>query len=332
MKLASFIEKYDNIIFDMDGVITSEQNYWTVAALNAWEWIHKDCGFSVSDAFCNASKIRAEVMCDDKLIGILKNKGVNSNWDLCYIIYAMTKILDTNNFEKVMKACESFSDNILDEYPVIAKRLSEIEGRDASRNNGLWTELMMTYQAWYLGDELFEAVYKKKPHRSGYRGFIHSEKPIIKSSALIEIFSLLSKKGKRLATATGRPSNELMTPLKDFGIFDYFDKAAIINYDHIENAEKSFKKTLAKPHPYIFIKAMLGESFDDEKILSGKYNKDAVNRTLIVGDAGSDILAAKAMGADFCAVLTGVSGKSARSYFEALKSQYILDSLENFLV
>ena len=57
-----------------------------------------------------------------------------------------------------------------------------------------------------------------------------------------------------------------------------------------------------------------------------------VNKTLVVGDAGADMLAAKAMGADFCAVLTGVSGKAARGYFEAAESEYILDSLENFLV
>ena len=32
---------------------------------------------------------------------------------------------------------------------------------------------------------------------------------------------------------------------------------------------------------------------------------------------------AKAMGADFCAVLTGVSGKEAKEYFENQNSEYI---------
>ena len=52
--------------------------------------------------------------------------------------------------------------------------------------------------------------------------------------------------------------------------------------------------------------------------------------TLIVGDAGADILAAKAMGADFCAVLTGVQGERARPYFEKLNAEYILNSVLEF--
>jgi len=149
---------------------------------------------------------------------------------------------------------------------------------------------------------------------------------------MFEIFKELSDKGKRLATATGRPSREMIKPLENFGIMKYFAEDAIINYDHIQNAELRFGVTLSKPHPYIFIKAMLGEEYDDETIISGNYDKSMINKTLVVGDAGADILAAKAMGADFCAVLTGVSGKKARGYFESEESEYILDSLENFFV
>ena len=179
MKTAAFLDKYDTIIFDMDGVITSEQNYWTVAALNAWEWIYNDESLSPEELIDKACEIRSKVMCNDRLIGVLKNKGVNSNWDLCYIIYAMSRILGTDDFEKILTACEGFNDNILDEYPLIAKSLSEITLEESSRNSDLWNRLMMTYQAFYLGDELFEMTYKKEPHRKGYSGFIHSEKPII---------------------------------------------------------------------------------------------------------------------------------------------------------
>ena len=40
MKLAKFLDKYDTVIFDMDGVITSEQNYWNCAALTVWEYLN----------------------------------------------------------------------------------------------------------------------------------------------------------------------------------------------------------------------------------------------------------------------------------------------------
>ena len=77
---------------------------------------------------------------------------------------------------------------------------------------------------------------------------------------------------------------------------------------------------------------MLGEEYPDKLIADGDYDKSQISRTLVVGDAGADILAAKAMGADFCAVLTGVSGTAARDYFEELNSEYILNSLADFLV
>lgn len=331
MALAAFLDKYDTVLFDMDGVITSEQNYWTVAALTVWEWLYKS-EVTASEMTENAAEIRSKVFCDDKLISLLKGKGVNSNWDLGYIVYAMCRIENTDDFEKVMHSCESLSGNILDEYPKIAERLSKITGIDCARNGKLWTEMMLTFQEWFLGDGLFRKTFGREPVISGKKGFVYTEKPIIDGDILKSIFSELSKDGKRLATATGRPSNELIEPLKSFGIYDRFAPDGIINYDHIRKAEDNLELNLTKPHPYIFIKAMLGEEYPDEIIVSGEYDKTKLSRTLVVGDAGADILAAKAMGADFCAVLTGVSGEGAREYFESLDSEYILQSLADFLI
>ena len=69
-------DKYDNILFDLDGVITSEQNYWTIAALTVWEWIYDGDKISIDYMSENAIAIREMVMCSDRMIGLLKNKGV----------------------------------------------------------------------------------------------------------------------------------------------------------------------------------------------------------------------------------------------------------------
>ncbi len=331
MALAAYLDRYDTILFDMDGVITSEQNYWTVAALTVWEWLYND-KFDVKYMEENAVKIREKVFCDDRVISLLKGKGVNSNWDLGYVVYAMCKINGTDNFEKVYKFCEDLGANILDEYPRIAEKLSTVTGIDSARNGKLWTDMMMTFQEWFLGDVLFEKTYGKKPLHAGKKGFVYNEKPIIDGEVVREIFNELSSSGKRLATATGRPSAELIEPLKSFGIYDEFAHDGIINYDHIRAAEDKLGENLTKPHPYIFIKAMLGEEYPDELIACGDYDKSKISRTLVVGDAGADILAAKAMGSDFCAVLTGVSGETARDYFEGLNAEYILPSLAGFLI
>ena len=95
--------------------------------------------------------------------------------------------------------------------------------------------------------------------------------------------------------------------------------------------KKLNETALTKPHPYMFLKALYGTDYDDKRIISGDYDRAAIARTLVVGDAGADILAAKAMGADFCAVLTGVTGEKARDYFEDLGAEYILPSAADLL-
>ena len=84
MGLKHFLDKYDTVIFDMDGVITSEQNYWNCAALTVWEYMHRNRGIDIDAAQCmeQLSEIRKKVFCDDKIITELKARGVNSNWDL----------------------------------------------------------------------------------------------------------------------------------------------------------------------------------------------------------------------------------------------------------
>ncbi len=335
-RLADFLNKYNTIIFDMDGVITSEQNYWTCAALTVWEWTHSaalygDEQLDAKQMLADAAKIRAAVFSRDALIALLKGKGVNSNWDLGYLVFAVSLILNTRDFSEVMRYCESFDDNILNEYDSVADRLDAITGRSCARNEELWYEMVMTFQEWFLGDALFEKRFKRKSRLAGKAGLIHSEQPIIDKEVLDEIFKRLTESGKRLATGTGRPSNELIQPLKSFGIYECFAQDGIINHDHVMNAERILGCNLTKPHPYIFLKALLGESFDDSRIVNGDYDKELVKSALIVGAAGADILAAKAMGADFCAVLTGISGESARGYFEEQKAEYILASLADFL-
>lgn len=336
-QLAPFLDKYNTVIFDMDGVITSEQHYWTCAALTVWEWTHSDryygnAKIDVNKIQNDAKSIRKQVFCNDKIIEVLKAKGVNSNWDLGYVVFAGCMILDTLDFERVLDFANSLRNNILDEYPVIAKSLSEKCSGDTQRNGKLWYDMMLTFQEWFLGDTLFEQKFSKKPVNPGKKGFVYSEEPIIDRFKLLEILKLLNEKGKRLAIGTGRPENELYPPLKSFGIQGYFEPSCIINHNHVMAAEKKLSLNLTKPHPYIFIKALMGEEYSDEKIVKGEFDKSEALKSLVVGDAGADILAAKAMGADFCAVLTGISGSAARAYFEDKKAEYILKSLEDFLV
>ena len=336
--MKQFLEKYDTVIFDMDGVITSEQNYWNSASLVVREYLssEKYFGHEKIDTRLmhdDVKKIRSEVFLDDALINVLKSKGVNSNWDLGYVTVCSALALKTTDPRKIYDHACALGDNILDEYDRIAAMAADASGLDESyvkRSGRLWSEMRDCFQEWFLGDAIFEAQYGRKPLEGGKKGLLNDESPIIPMNMLVKLLEELSA-SKRLCTGTGRPYMEMKTPLELWGVIDYFDKNGLCNYDHVVEAEKRTGMTLTKPHPYMFLKALYGIDHDDVRLLEGDYDRSRIGRALIVGDAGADILAAMAMGADFCAVLTGISGKKARGFFEEQGAEYILDSVADMI-
>lgn len=332
--MKQFLDKYDTIIFDMDGVITSEQNYWNCAALTAWEYLHGEKHFgserlNAAEMSADVRQIRAKIFAEDRLINELKSRGVNSNWDLGYVTVLIALIVDTDNSDVILEYACNLSGNILDEYDRLAHFAAVAVGCDedyTARNGELWTEMRDCFQEWFLGDAVFEEQYHRPPYEPGKPGLMYSEQPIIPMDALITLLTELSAE-KRVCTGTGRPAAELLTPLKSWDSLKYFAADGLCNYDHVMAAEKRTGNTaLTKPHPYMFLKALYGTDYDDIKILNGDFDKSKIAKTLVVGDAGADILAAKAMGADFCAVLTGITGEAARGYFEKVGAEYILPS------
>ena len=339
MPLANFVYQYDMVIFDMDGVITSEQIYWNSAALTVYEILHSSDFFgseTLSAAWCmkNAASIRAEVFGHDRLIGILKEKGVNSNWDLAYLVICLELLVPGQTPDERYEYIKArFSDTILNDYDWIARQTGEKIGRDASRTSAFWKTISQVFQHWFLGDELYFKTNTAVSSIRGKTGFLQEEKPIIDGGTLKEIMRLLHEEGIRLGIATGRPQDEMMAPLRSFGIDPYLEPESKISYTYIKNAEDALGGiSLTKPHPYIFLKSLLGERYPDRDIAEGNFDHSLPKTALIVGDAGADILAAQNMGSDFLAVLTGVKGKGGRSYFESLSSTYILNSLADLLV
>ena len=246
MKLAKFLDKYDTVIFDMDGVITSEQNYWNCAALTVWEYLNYNSGQKINAAECmqNISKIRSRVFSDDELISVLKGKGVNSNWDLGYVTVLIAWICngknDWNYFDKVLEYARSLSDNIIDEYDNLAIKCAEKTGFDyewLKRNGTMWTTMRDIFQTWFLGDELFEKTFGYIPINTGKTGLLYKEEPIVDKNKLIAIMSLLSR-NKRVCTGTGRPYIEMLPPIENWGIKQYFAQNGLCNYDNVVEAEK----------------------------------------------------------------------------------------------
>ena len=331
--MKSFLEKYNTVIFDMDGVITSEENYWNSAALTVREFLSADEKPDPAQMSRNVHEIRCEIFAGDRIISELKRRGVNSNWDLGYITVLIALILGTDDSGRILGFAEGLSDNILEEFDRLANEAAKKTGKPKKyydRNGELWTAMHDCFQEWFLGDELFIRQYGKKPVLCGKPGLVHDEMPIIPMDALKKLLTELSGT-KRVCTGTGRPYIEMRKPLEAWGVIDCFAADGLCNYDHVAAAEANTGMTLTKPHPYMFLKALYGTGYDDKRIIDEDYDADRIKTTLVVGDAGADILAARAMGADFCAVLTGIGGKAAKAYFERLGAEYILDSAAELL-
>lgn len=308
---------YRKVIFDLDGVITGESVFWDSAALTAAEFMGMP--------LLSPAKLRETLFYEDRLIRLVKNRGVNSNWDLVYLTVAFWETDSRTVYETIEKS----GLGAYDLYRAAGEKLAAKTGRamaEVERGGVLWQEMADSFQEWFLGSRTFEKVYGKAA-RGTREGLWDSEEPLVGRENLTRTLKKLKEKGVSLRIGTARPLPEGKAPLVRWGVYDYFDDEGAITYNYIKEAEEKTGVTgLGKPHPYIFLKAYFGKAFPDEAIVKGAYTKD-FSDCLIVGDAGADLFAARKMGADFAAVLTGVAGEAARPFFAENGAKYILPDI-----
>lgn len=342
--VAPFLDKYEYIIFDMDGVITSEQNYWDIAALTVYELLNAahyygEEPFDPMDALRRVKAIRSEVFFEDRTITLVKERGVNSNWDLGFVVFAYMLTGKCKSYKEVYTYIKESSLMAFDLYEECACLLSQklnLPVEVCRRNEVIWNMCRDVFQEWYFGSDEFEVFYNTKPRCSGKESMEMREVPAIELEDILTVLDTLQKSGKKLMIATGRSDRDVSNPMKLWDIRKYFEQNSVATYSHIVKAEENFLKEgkkvlLTKPEPYIFLKALYGIDYPDEKIVSEDFDKSLIKKALVVGDAGSDLFAAKRMGADFLAVLTGVSGMKAKAYFEKEKAEYILPSIKEMI-
>ncbi len=319
-KPASFLDKYDKIIFDLDGVITNEQRYWDAAALTLYQLFTEP--FDVTYAVNNVSIIRTIILYRDKIVKLLKNLGVNSNWDLTYVVNAFSTILDTFDTVTIYEKIRRLNLPALQLYDYI-KENSVIGGRDGDG----YKYLISVYQEWYLGDELFKKTYNKPMTAEGKPGLANMEEPLLDLDKTRLVLETLSKY-KTIGIASGRVFEEAFYPLDKWKIFDLFDTDYVSTYTDIINAEEQTGVfPLTKPHYFLFTRSAVGNTVSYSDIVDKKINKEILKNTLAVGDAGADLFSAQQSGMDFLAVLSGIDGAKSRSFFEQNNATYIINNI-----
>lgn len=345
--------RYKTVLFDVDGVMLSENTYFNATAQTVHELVETSIYLGESPQEPNpdsqrTAEIRSRVLgTHDDVLDFLKGRGVNSNWDMTYLLVVHTLLKNLARAKEqswVSELCErgitladfavirekiqvvpAYSEFTRDFPERLAKHefllylnqlVREWIGADTDsfgRSSQLWEETRLIFQEFYLGDG------KAKP------GYLQREEAIIPVDELIVLLSELREKRIDLGIATGRPRQETIIPLTEMGVLDYIPEERIATASSVLEAEAAVPaaRPLAKPHPYSYLRALRGAASPINELLQENLPLEA-REVLIVGDSLADLLAAKALGSSFAAVLTGHEGERARGMFEQHGADHIL--------
>jgi len=107
------------ILFDVDGVLLSEEHYFDASALTVWEMLVSRNYMSLSpDQFKTSyseteiSQLRSLVFENDHVLKFMKSRGLNANWDMIYLcfgyqlIYLLSQIRETE-FVNIQRWCQA---------------------------------------------------------------------------------------------------------------------------------------------------------------------------------------------------------------------------------
>lgn len=83
------------ILFDVDGVMLSEERYFDASALTVWEMLYSPQylgltadSFTPAPAESEIRRVREEVFAKDEVLDLIKARGINSNWDMVFLTFS----------------------------------------------------------------------------------------------------------------------------------------------------------------------------------------------------------------------------------------------------
>lgn len=316
------------LIFDLDGVITTEHIYWECARLTIWEMLQLSSRLVVPYVpAVHDESLRSEVI-PETLVYAVKDRAINSNWDLTFIVACSVFAALPQGLGQPVRSVPQLLTLLSDVKagslvwcePVWAllekagmrqgAELLLFAGQQAAMSLGadtmlfepegaLWQYLYERFQVWYSGTAMAAWGAPRLP-----------ERPVLPIEQMQSILSGLRDQGYTLCAATGRPQDEAMFALRSFGLDSIFDLDRVATYDDVMEAQAVCNQTgLGKPHPYVLYKALWPEQ-DVELLL--EMDRPKLPPVVMVGDSSSDARAAQAAGVDCFGVLSGVVGDDAR--------------------
>ena len=374
------MESINTLIFDLDGVITSEQKYWNTSRLTVWELICDRKYLGLTNYFGDSPDVESRLTAiGDNIISKtfiyeLKSRAINSNWDLTFFVCclhmvsifqaigqkqstSLANILQNNNLtlEQQLKnigallQANNYQSQISDKaispkarHCVIAEFWRETKSLTGAAvldyvNSFITKKLGQHFSFFDPKGELWQLCYQNfQDWYEGKKGYdLPDDETVIYLGNIEQTLKILSDSRRFiLAIATGRPRNEVIEPLTKLGILKYFAQTRIVTYDEVIAAESiletNHQTKLGKPHPFILYKAI----YPDESVknLAHENFKISDPQTIAyIGDAGSDVVAARKAGVFSIGVLTGFAEGEARNHKRAMLTDLgcdvILDSV-----
>ncbi|MFS0775551.1 HAD family hydrolase [Neobacillus sp. 3P2-tot-E-2] len=365
------------ILFDVDGVLLSEEHYFDASALTVWELLHSNNylalapeKFKTDYSEAEIKKIRDTVFgTNDEVLKLMKSRGLNANWDMIYLsfghqlIHLLSQIKE-NEYNKINswlqepitrevlleigRVLQTYSVNLdfnlfvsdFEHSTETKQELFNYLNQLASVQLGITTEIFSgigalwsvcehVCQEWYVGDENVEKSTGRPSVQLGKKGFLANETTLAGQAEIEALFSFLKESGVKIGIGTGRPELETIQPFHHLNWLKHFDINHIVTADDVLKAEKglSDRRSLSKPDPFTYIMGLKGRETSVGDCLSTSLPIANGEEVLVVGDSLADLLAARKLGCQFAAVLTGLSGKDARSDFEKYEADYIFDNV-----
>jgi phosphoglycolate phosphatase-like HAD superfamily hydrolase len=323
------------LIFDLDGVVTSEQKYWNTARLTVWEMLCQPHYLGLAEHFSADMPTPESVLAQDEaVIGTdfiteLKNRAVNSNWDLTFFVLSLqlvgilaqlspanlmlinqgndsaalpAKLQQIGQFARQANIDQRISKQIIQEF---WQESIDLKGTAVQEQVPLFAQQLLGQNLGIFNNhsELWQLCYANfQDWYEGQNGYeLPDDETVLPVAEIRQVLQTL-KQHYRLAIATGRPRNETIGPLTKLGLLEFFEADRIVTYDEVLAAEKLVTIKLGKPHAFIVLKAIYPEATDLELIarLTNSHPQVAY-----IGDAASDVVVAQAAGCWSIGVLTG---------------------------
>ncbi|EGQ4229846.1 HAD family hydrolase [Staphylococcus pseudintermedius] len=362
------------ILFDVDGVFLDESRCFDVSALTVYELLYSTDYLGLNSHIdlsqltdVQITDIRATLFKNDVILNRLKSMGINSNWDMLFVVFSVHFIeclkqishearIDflnsvqfdettlrkvgqqlTNsiiNYERPLQFIENGSEGRSQIYQSLQSyAMTELNVEEATLfdiNSPLWQLAQEIYQEWYLGTALYEEVEQKVAKTDYKRGYIYHELALAPIEDIKQLLTNLKAAGYQLAIATGRPRTETLVPFETLDLLSYFDDAFIVSASEVLEVESRYPelKPLGKPNPFSYIAAFNGNQKQDYyDYATNQTNRMDPEKVTIVGDSLADLFSAQTVNAQFIGTLTGLKGKSAEAELRAHGAEIIVDNV-----